>query len=434
MVKFEELGVSKWLCESLDAMKIYTPSKIQEATIPKILAGYDCIGGAKTGSGKTIAFAAPMLTKWSEDPYGVFGLILTPTRELALQIAEQYAALGASMNIKVSVILGGGDIVQQALELQRRPHFVVATPGRLADHILSSGEETIGGLRKIKFLVLDEADRLLSNSFGSDLERCFKVLPSPEKRQTLLFTATVTDEVRALKEKPAPEGKLPVFVHEVESVDKVAIPATLTTNYLFIPSYVKEAYLNAVLALEENADSTVIVFVNRTQTAELLRRTLRNLEFRVASLHSEMPQIERINSLHRFKAGAARILIATDVASRGLDIPSVELVVNYDMPADPDDYIHRVGRTARAGRKGESLSFVTEQDVKRVLAIEERINKKMDKYELVTDNKVIETSLHKTGAAKREALMAMEREGFGEKRKNNKIKNAKRKNSRLQSK
>lgn len=421
-MSFEELGVAKWLSEALNAMKIHTPTSIQSACIPKILKGHDCIGGAKTGSGKTIAFAAPMLTKWSEDPSGIYGLVLTPTRELALQIAEQFAALGSSMNIKVSVIVGGEDIVKQALELQKRPHFVIATPGRLADHILNSGEDTICGLRRVKYLILDEADRLLSNSFGGDLERCFNVLPPSEQRQTLLFTATVTDAVRALKDKPVPKGKLPVFMHEVETVDKVAIPSTLLVNYVFVPSYVKEAYLNSILNLPQYNDSLSIIFTNRTSTAELLRRTLRKLEFRVASLHSEMPQTERTNSLHRFKAGAAKILIATDVASRGLDIPTVGLVINYDIPADADDFIHRVGRTARAGRKGDAISIVAEKDVDRILAIEERINKKMELLEDINDNKVIKDSLTKTSVAKRESLMDMDRENFGEKRKINKSK------------
>lgn len=421
-MSFSDLGVAKWLCEALNSMKIYTPTAIQKACIPKVLKGHDCIGGAKTGSGKTIAFALPILTKWSEDPYGIYGLVLTPTRELALQIAEQFAALGATMNIKVCVIVGGDDIVKQALELQRRPHIVIATPGRLADHILNSGEDTICGLRRVKYLVLDEADRLLSNSFGSDLERCFGVLPKPENRQTLLFTATITDAVRSLKEKPVPEGKLPVFVNEVDTVENIAIPSTLSIKYLFVPSYVKEAYLHNLLTLPEYEKTTTIIFVNRTHTAELLRRMLRKLDFRVASLHSEMPQSERVNSLHRFKANAARILIATDVASRGLDIPDVNLVVNYDIPADPDDFIHRVGRTARAGRKGDSISIVAEKDVNRILAIEERINKKMEKMEDVTDNKVIKKSLKETSVAKREAMMDMDKDGFGEKRRTNKMK------------
>lgn len=417
---FNDLGVANWLSEALAAMRINKPTAIQSGCIPQILKGHDCIGGAKTGSGKTIAFAAPMLTQWSEDPFGIFGLILTPTRELALQIAEQFAALGASMNIKISVIVGGEDMTKQALELQRRPHFVIATPGRLADHVLNSGEDTILGLRRVKYLVLDEADRLLSNSFGSDLERCFSVLPTSDKRQTLLFTATVTDAVRALKDKPVPKGKLPVFIHEVDTVDKVAIPATLKIQYIFVPSHVKDSYLNMVLKLFDNV--TAVIFVNRTKTAELLRRLLRKLDFRVASLHSEMQQSERTNSIHRFKAGAAKILIATDVASRGLDIPTVELVINYDIPADPDDYIHRVGRTARAGRKGTAISVVTENDIDRIHSIEERINKQMELLEDLDDEKIIKHSLTVTTTARREALMEMDQAKFGEKKEINKRK------------
>ncbi|WPK22916.1 hypothetical protein PUMCH_000139 [Australozyma saopauloensis] len=413
---FSDLGVAKWLDEALAAMQIHTPTEIQNKCIPEILLGRDCIGGAKTGSGKTIAFGAPMLTKWSEDPMGIFGLVLTPTRELAMQIAEQFAALGALMNIRLAVVVGGEDMMEQALKLQKRPHFVIATPGRLADHILNSGEETIKGLRSVKYLVLDEADRVLSNTFSKDLGRCLSVLPDASKRQTLLFTATVTDSVRSLKNKPQTEGKPPVFLYEVETVDKVALPATLLLYYIFVPSYVKESYLHSILSLEKYSKANIIVFVNRTKTAEVLRRSLRKLDFRVASLHSQMPQLERTSSLHRFKAQAARILIATDVASRGLDIPTVELVINFDIPADADDFIHRAGRTARAGRRGDSICIVTERDVERIHAIEERANKKMELLEDVTDDKVIASSLQKIGAAKREALMDMDRENFGAKR------------------
>lgn len=426
-MSFTSIGVARWLDETLGAMKIHRPTLIQEACIPEILKGKDCIGGAKTGSGKTIAFAAPMLTKWSEDPLGIFGLVLTPTRELAMQIAEQFAALGAPMNIRLSVIVGGEDIVKQALELQRRPHFVIATPGRLRDHIMNSGEETIKGLRSVKFLVLDEADRVLSNSLSKDVSQCLSVLPDASKRQTLLFTATVTDAVRALKDKPPAAGKPPVFLHEVETVDKVAIPETLLLFYIFVPFHVKEAYLHAVLSLPKYNEANVMIFVNHTATAELLRRTLFKLEFRVASLHSQMPQLERTSSLHRFRAQAARILIATDVASRGLDIPTVELVINYDLPADPDDFIHRVGRTARAGRKGDAVSIVAERDIERVHAIEDRANKKMELLEGIKDDAVVDSSLTKVTTAKRSAMMDMDKENFGERREINNKKRADRK-------
>lgn len=411
MSNFESLGVSKWLSQSLAAMAIHRPSDIQKSCIPQILSGRDVIGGARTGSGKTIAFAAPMLTKWSRDPYGICGLILTPTRELAIQIAEQFRAIGANMNVKVSVIVGGNDMVKQSLELQTKPHFVVATPGRLADHINSSGEDTICGLRRVKYLVLDEADRLLSDSIAPDLAVCMDVLPPASQRQTLLFTATITDAVRSLRER-SPN----VYIHEVPE-NAMAIPATLSQFYVLVPSYVKQAYLYCILTLEENADKTAIVFVNRTQTAEHLRRTLQLLEVKTTSLHSQLPQQERINALGRFRARAARVLVATDVASRGLDIPEVALVLNFDIPADPDDYIHRVGRTARAGRHGESISLVSERDVERIEGIEARVKCKMEEYPLINDKMVVDSALKKVSVAKRQAILEMDRDHFGERKK-----------------
>ncbi|CAR27218.1 ZYRO0C11660p [Zygosaccharomyces rouxii] len=421
---FKILGVSKWLVETLNAMKISQPTTIQSACIPEILKGRDCIGGAKTGSGKTIAFGAPMLTKWSEDPCGMFGVVLTPTRELAMQIAEQFTALGSNMNIRVSIIVGGEDIVKQGLELQRKPHFIIATPGRLAHHILNSGDDTVGGLIRTKFLVLDEADSLLTGTFAKDLAICIGALPPKNKRQTLLFTATVTDQVRALENAPS-EGKPPLFTYEVASMDKVAIPSSLKTEYILVPEYVKEAYLYQLLTCEDYKDSTAMVFVNRTMAAEILRRTLYAMGVRVTSLHSQMPQQERTNSLHRFRANAARVLIATDVASRGLDIPTVQLVVNYDIPSDPDVFIHRSGRTARAGRRGDAISFITQRDISRIQAIEERINKKMGECDKVHDTAVIRKSLNSVTKAKRESLMAMEKENFGEKKIQRKKKNQK---------
>lgn len=411
-MSFTDLGLPEWLNESLANMAITKPSAIQKACIPEIIKGKDCIGGARTGSGKTIAFAAPMLAEWSKDPCGIFGLVLTPTRELAIQIAEQFTALGANMNIRVALIYGGVDMVKQSLELQKMPHFVIATPGRLADHIRSSGEDTIRGFRRVKYVVMDEADRLLTPGFVPDLKTCMDLLPDPSKRQTLLFTATVTDAVRALKGRTGEKG--PPFIHEIAS--DIAVPSTLTQSYLFLPGYVREAYLWAILTHPDNEKKSAIIFVNRTQTAETLRRMLMSLDVKAASLHSDMRQQERVNALGRFRAQAARVLVATDVASRGLDIPTVEMVINFDLPADADDYIHRVGRTARAGRKGQSISLVTERDVTRVTNIEERVGSKMEKYNLIDDDKVVEEYLTPASTAKRQAVLDMEADNFGERK------------------
>ena len=408
---FATLDMAPWLIASLAALEIKRPTGIQKGCIPKILEGHDVIGGSRTGSGKTVAFAAPMLQKWAEDPVGIYGVILTPTRELALQIYEQIKAISASQSLKPILVTGGVEMRPQALELARRPHVVIATPGRLADHILTSGLDTTIGLRRVKVVVLDEADRLLASGPGSmlsDVETCLGALPPSHERQTCLFTATLTPEVMALKALPRPKGRPPIFVCEVDTSD-LAVPPTLKQSYLQVPLTYREAYLHITLLTARNAaKKSIMIFCNRTGTANLLERLLRLLDHRVTSLHSLLSQRDRIDNLARFRASAARILVATDVASRGLDIPEVELVVNYDIPRNPDDYIHRVGRTARAGRTGEAISLVGQRDVALFLAIEDRIGMKMEAFEeegVNIETRVVRDGLKDVGERKRIALL-----------------------------
>ncbi|KAK0646314.1 P-loop containing nucleoside triphosphate hydrolase protein [Cercophora newfieldiana] len=426
---FESLGVRPWLVQALANMAIKRPTGIQKATIPEILKGRDCIGGSRTGSGKTVAFAVPILQKWAEDPSAIYGVILTPTRELALQIYEQIKAISSPQSLKAILITGGADMRPQAIALAQRPHLVIATPGRLADHIRTSGEDTTCGLRRVRFVVLDEADRLLaagtSGSMLPDVEECLSVLPPPSARQTLLFTATITPEVRALKDMPRQPGRLPVFSAEVDT-SVLAIPSTLHQAHLQIPVTHREHYLHTLLLTPANVTKSIIIFCNRTSTADFLHHLLRLLDHRVTALHSRLPQRQRIDNLGRFRASAARILVATDVAARGLDIPEVKVVINYDIPRDPDDYIHRVGRTARAGRKGEAVTFVGQRDVDLVLAIEKRVGRKMEAWEeegVNLESRVLRDALKVVSEKKREALLEVE-EGkeVGGKRKKGKVK------------
>ncbi|KAI1413606.1 DEAD-domain-containing protein [Hypoxylon sp. FL1857] len=411
---FESLKLRPWLVQSLANMAIKRPTGIQKACIPEILKGRDCIGTSRTGSGKTVAFAAPILQKWAEDPSSIYAVILTATRELALQIYEQVKAISSPQSLKVILVTGGSDMRPQAIALAQRPHVVIATPGRLADHIRSSGEDTICGLRRAKFVVLDEADRLLAaNGPGSmlpDIEECLGVLPPSTQRQTLLFTATITPEVRALKDMPPKPGKEPAFVCEVDT-QTLAVPTTLHQMYIQVNVTHKEYYLHAFLLTEANIEKSLIIFCNRTSTAEYLHHLLRLLDHRVTSLHSRLPQRQRVDNLGRFRASAARILVATDVASRGLDIPEVSLVVNYDVPQDPDDYIHRVGRTARAGRKGDAVTFVGQRDVERIHAIETRVGRELEKWEeegVNLESRFIRDHMKEVGEKKREALLNIE--------------------------
>lgn len=377
---FDSIGVAPWLIRSLEAMGVKRPTEVQRSCIPEILNGRDCIGGSRTGTGKTIAFAVPILQKWAEDPSGIYAVILTPTRELALQIYEQFSAIGASHSIKSILVTGGSEMRPQAIALASRPHVVVATPGRLADHIQNSGNDTIKGLLKTKVVVLDEADRLLASGPGSmlpDVDVCLSALPPSTKRHTLLFTATMTPEVRALKELPRPPDRPPIFITEISTESVAQIPLALHQTYLKIPHNHKEAFIHTLLLTAGNSKQSTIIFCNKTKIADLLERIFVRLEHSVTSLHSKMPQWQRNHNLAQFRASTSRILIATDVAARGLDIPIVNLVVNYDLPRNPDDYIHRVGRTARAGRKGTSISLVGPRDVELLQAIEKRAGREM---------------------------------------------------------
>ncbi|KAJ3043909.1 hypothetical protein HDV00_003948 [Rhizophlyctis rosea] len=409
---FADLGLNSWLVDALKALSIRTPSEIQTACIGPILNGRDVIGSAKTGSGKTAAFALPILQKLAEDPYGVFAVVLTPTRELAFQIAEQFRILGTGVNLKQSIVVGGLDMMTQALELSRRPHIVVATPGRLVDHINSSPNAV--NFKRVKFLVLDEADRLLDDNFADDLAAIIEHMP--KKRQTLLFSATMTPEINALQfsanEKP--------FVYQCNT--RFDTVQKLDQRYLFIPSSVRDAYL-AYLLRTDYEEKTIIIFTTKCRTCERLRIMLRELGLRSTALHAQMSQNDRLGSLAKFKGGVVSILIATDVGSRGLDIPTVQVVLNYELPADATDYIHRVGRTARAGRGGLSLSVVTEHDIDILLNIEKKTEKKMEEYK-VAEKPVLEL-LNEVALAKRVANMHLLDTNFGEKVRINKEKRQK---------
>ncbi|KAK2066877.1 hypothetical protein P8C59_000657 [Phyllachora maydis] len=323
---FESLGVKPWLVRSLQSMAIQRPTGIQKAAIPAILNQADCIAGSRTGSGKTVAFLVPILQKLAENPAVIFAVILTPTRELALQILEQFKAIASQQTLKAILVTGGADMVAQAIALSQRPHIVIATPGRLADLIRTSD-------------------------------------------------------------------------------------AALLRNYL----------------TRGNLAKSVIIFVNRSSTAQYLHHLLFLLEHKVTALYSKLSQQrDRINNLGRFRAQAARILVATDVAARGLDIPEVGLVVNYDVPRDPDDYIHRVGRTARAGRQGDAVTFVGQRDVDLVLAIENRVGQQLEAWSeagVNLETRVVRDALKRVGEKKREALLEIEeRREVGGKRKKGKLK------------
>ncbi|KAF6225710.1 hypothetical protein HO133_009711 [Letharia lupina] len=391
---FQDLGIIQSLCDACTALGYEAPTPIQTEAIPLALQGRDIIGLAETGSGKTAAFALPILQALMESPQSsLFGLCLAPTRELAYQIAQAFEALGALISVKVAVVVGGMDMISQSIALGKKPHIVVATPGRLLDHL----ENTKGfSLRSIKHLVMDEADRLLDLDFGAIITKILKVLP--RERRTCLFSATMTSKVESLQ-RASLSNPLRVSI----STNKYQTVSTLLQSYCFIPHKDKDVYV--AWLMNEFASKSVIIFtrtVNETQRIAIL---LRALGFGAIPLHGQLSQSSRLGALGKFRARSRDILVATDVAARGLDIPSVDVVLNFDLPHNSETYIHRVGRTARAGKSGHAISMVTQYDIEVWQKIEAALGKKLGEYE--TDRAEVMILAERVGEAQRMAIREM---------------------------
>ncbi|KAI3954507.1 hypothetical protein MKW92_040910 [Papaver armeniacum] len=414
-LSFSDLGLADWATQTCKELGIKKPTQVQHHCIPRILAGQDVLGLAQTGSGKTAAFALPILNHLAENPYGVFALVITPTRELAYQLAEQFRALGASLHLRCAVVVGGMDMISQAQALMQRPHVVIATPGRIKV-LLEQNPDIPSVFSKTKFLVLDEADRVLDVGFEEELSAIFQYLP--KDRQTLLFSATMTENLQTLLEVSANKA---YFYEQYEGFKTVE---SLKQQYVFIPKNVKDVYLLHILSkMEDMGVRSAIIFVSTCRSCHLLSLILEELEQPAVGLHSHKSQALRLSALHRFKSGQTPILLATDVASRGLDIPTVDLVINYDIPRYARDYVHRVGRTARAGRGGLAVSFVTQNDVDLIHEIESVVGKKLDKFECKENDVLAEMT--KVYKAKRIATMKMMDDGYeqkAEERKTQKLK------------
>lgn len=387
---FKSLGINEQLCSACDKLGWNYATQIQAQAIPVALKGNDVIGLAETGSGKTAAFSLPILQSLMENPSKLYAVILAPTRELAFQIHEVVRALGSSVGCTTVAVVGGVDNTQQAIALARMPHIVVATPGRLVDHL----ENTKGfNLARLKYLVLDEADRMLSMDFEEEINKILDCIPDfSGGRKTMLFSATMTSKVQKLQRASLHN---PVKV-EVQR-HKFQTPKKLIQKYLFIPAKYKDCYFTYLI--NEMSGQSVLVFVATCNNAQRLALMLRNLGFSAVCLHGQMSQPKRLGALNKFKSGGREIMICTDVASRGLDIPSVDCVINYDLPGHGKDYIHRVGRTARAGKSGKALAMVTQYDVEVYQRIEQLLGTKLPSYDL--DEETVLVLLERVSDAQR---------------------------------
>ena len=353
---FASLGLSASILQDIAKAGFLEPTPIQAQGIPAALQGRDVLGCAQTGTGKTAAFVIPMVERLADGPKGPpRGLVLTPTRELAFQIQEVVDQFGRGRRVFATTIVGGSDMHAQVRGLRQRPDILVATPGRLLDHMWNG---TIS-LTSLQIVVLDEADRMLDMGFAPQLNQILDALP--EQRQTLLFSATLPTNLADLARASV---KDPVRV----TVAKPATPVAGVTQMLHHTTPGEKTPL--LLSLLKDHDDSVLVFARTKHRADRLGRALGSVGHRVAVLHGNRSLSQRRQALEGFRRGQFRILVATDLAARGLDVANIGHVINYDLPNSPEDYVHRIGRTARMKALGRATSFVTEEDHRQIQAIE----------------------------------------------------------------
>ncbi len=375
-MKFSELKLDEKLLKAIEAIGFEEATPIQSETIPLALEGKDVIGQAQTGTGKTAAFGLPMLDKIDTTKSAIQGLVIAPTRELAIQTQEELYRLGKEKRIKVQAVYGGADIGRQIKSLKNNPHIVVGTPGRMLDHI---NRKTLK-LDKVETLVLDEADEMLNMGFLEDIESIISKVP--ETRQTLLFSATMPDSIKRIGVK---------FMKEPEHVKIKAqeMTANLIDQYFVRCKEFEKFDIMTRLFDVQNPELT-IVFGRTKRRVDELARGLEMRGYKAEGIHGDLPQHKRMSILKAFKNDEIDILVATDVAARGLDISGVSHVYNYDIPQDPESYVHRIGRTGRAGKEGMSVTFVTPNEMSYLNVIEDLTKKKMTPHRPPSKKEAIE--------------------------------------------
>jgi ATP-dependent RNA helicase RhlE len=371
---FAELGLRPELLRAVAESGYTTPTPIQQQAIPIVMAGRDVMGGAQTGTGKTAGFALPILHRLAEQAntspsparHPVRALILAPTRELAIQVELAIKEYGKYTGVRSTCVFGGVDIKQQLAIVRAGVEILVATPGRLLDHV----EQKSVNLGQVEIFVLDEADRMLDMGFIPDIKRIMKLLPATAKRQNLLWSATFSNEIKKLADELLNQPQL------IEVARRNTAAETVTQTAYKVPADAKRALL-AHIVRSRNVWQ-VLCFVRTKHGASRLARQLEKDGLATSAIHGDKTQIARLEALSAFKEGKLQVLVATDVAARGLDIDDMPLVVNYELPHVPEDYIHRIGRTGRAGATGEAISFVAHEEEKYLIEIEKLLRKKIE--------------------------------------------------------
>jgi len=357
---FSGLGIAPTLLKTLVKLNYKNPTPIQRQAMPIAIQGKDVVGVAQTGTGKTLAFGIPMIQRLHQVKGR--GLVVLPTRELAIQVDEALRRVGTELGLRTAVLIGGVAMQSQLQPLTRNPQIIIATPGRLNDHL----QQKTVRLDNVKVVVLDEADRMLDMGFAPQIKKIFQALPSD--RQTMLFSATIPPEIMKIATS---HMKLPIRIEVAPTgttVEKVS-------QEIFIIA--KDAKVRLVEKLLEQYLGPTLIFTRTKHGATKLTRAIRDMGHVAAEIHSNRSLNQRREALQGFKTGKYRVLVATDIASRGIDVTGIELVINYDLPTQTEDYVHRIGRTARAGASGHAISLATPEQRKELRDIERLIRKSL---------------------------------------------------------
>lgn len=400
MESYSFCGLDKWISNNTRQLRYENPTKIQSTIIPHIInKNENLIAISKTGTGKTASFCLPILNKLAKSPSSIFAIILEPTRELALQVIEKLKIYSVGFNLRTSLIIGGENYINQLQDLDKLPHIIVATPGRLFELI---EENKVLLLENVQYIVLDEFDQLLNKTMHDKVKYICDQVINNEDINFLMFSATYDNgkSEQIIKETISCKESILTFQFDDDVTEQLKIDnnpnktrANITESYITVNPALKELFLTYMLKTNFKK-SSLIIFVQTCQSCQYLFEILKLLDFKVSSIHSKLPQNVRFNELRRFRENQTNILVATDVACRGLDIQQVDYVVNYDVPRDPTDYVHRVGRCGRKiDSSGVAVTFVTQYDVEFILKIEEYNNKKLQELEIDEEAAMKELSI-----------------------------------------
>jgi len=355
---FQNLGIAPKLLQILQSLKFTTPTPIQHKSIPSAIEGKDIMGIAQTGTGKTLAFGVPMIQRLAQAGGKNKGLVILPTRELALQVDETLRKIGGSLGLKTAILIGGENMGKQLRMLKANPHIIIATPGRLIDHL----ESRSVNLSTVSILVLDEADRMLDMGFEPQIKKILATVP--KHRQTMLFSATMPNEIVNIAKAYM---SLPLRIEVAPSGTAVEL---VEQELFFVQKHDKPQLLQNIL---KEYTGSILVFSRTKFGAKKIAAQIRAAGHTASEIHSNRSLNQRIEALNGFKIGRHRILVATDIAARGIDVTGIQLVVNYDLPSTAEDYVHRIGRTGRAGLAGKAISFAMPDQRAEVRAIERLI-------------------------------------------------------------